>query len=304
MPIIPKTRPQQTRYLVNPTVLIVEDNVDHLNDISEKFTANTTLGVLPVSSIREAMKYLTPKSAIKYNIRSVFADQEFATNAQSNNPRLQNGLDLLTYVSKRQPSMGLYLNTVHGADETLLKDAKNELGTTSRVFMKGERRSPGQEYYACVERDYLTQALRSESAVQQAAVQDQINILDARQGLLSGDVEIADKLRHLFDAHRVTYLRAMGSEGIARHLSFGSPVEVVCIREGDGTYTARALGLGVLQEGVGPDAWEAQMELADRIVEVYLDLKATTPKERGKFANKVWHNLEAVICDEPSTRRN
>ncbi len=304
MPTIPKTRRQQTKYLVNPTVLIVEDNVDHLNEISEKFTSNTTLGVLPVSSLKEAMKYLTTKSAIKHNIRSVFADQEFATNAQSSKPRLQNGLDLLTLLSKRQPSMGLYLHTVHGLDATLLKNAEKELGTTSRVFTKGAKRSSGQEYYACVERDYLTQALRSESAVQQAAVDDQINILDARQGLLSGDVEIADKLRHLFDAHRVTYLRAMGTEGTLNKLSFGSPVEIVCIREGDGTYTARALGLGVLQEGVGPNAWEAQMELADRIVEVYLDLKATTSKERGKFANRVWHNLEAVICDEPSIQRN
>jgi hypothetical protein len=287
----------KNRYLINPTVLLVEDHVQTLRKNARDFTLNTALGVLPVTNLRDASKYLTKQNITRYHLSSVFADQEFAPEAQTED--LHNGLDLLEFVNAKKLHMGLYLNTVHADDDQVLKRAKETIGSTSRVFPKGQKREASQQPWNCIWRDWLLEALKTEPEIQDILEHDKMDALEARERYLTGEVEIAERLRKLFDAHRITYLFTMGPVGSKNGLLFRNPIEVVCVRDLDGLYSARALGLGVLREtNKVNDAWTAQMDLADIIVEEYLDLKSTSKEQLGKFGARVWSNLSDSIEEE------
>ncbi len=281
----------------SPIALVVDDDWAELRHLERAFLNSTAIGVLCVDHLQAAADMIETRN---YEIAAVIADLRIDPPKRDKKRNLGSGIDFLEWLSAQENKPNAaYVHSVDGNDSNSVTRATAAWGNSRiRFFQKTQMKDADPNSpWACIERDYLTAALRQNTELQRRIEQSGCNVVDAAVRL-ADDSSIADQVRISLDAHRISYINTLPKLREYEDITIKRPIEVLCRTEriaGACKCTARSISIGILSQGEGENMFEALEDLRGALIDEYREFNQQDPKAFVGYALHVWSQMKEYL---------
>jgi len=274
--------------MYSPVALVVEDDRHFGQHVHRGFLNDTSLGVLEANDLQSAYKFIH-NPLIKIDV--ILADIGFDRDTKDENHDLHDGLDFIEEASKVRPDIQSYVLSVNAKDPLLQGRAKDRKLPIEDWFEKlAPVANQGLLPWAKVERACLVKALKRDNTFRERARAVGIEVRD-----IASDEAIAEKVRKALILPRLTYINRLPDDYLVI-----KPIEVLCVKDGENTFRATAIEIGLVTEGEGASAEDA----IDNLGQLIANEVALLDSEKGKFVGYAAHIKEMLkkFVRQPKTR--
>lgn len=264
-----------------PTVLIVDDDKGFTEYWRKMFHDETSVGVVVANSLDEGRRLV---SEVNLPIDGIVADMFFDYGTDDPDYELFDGLDLLDYSQRERPDTRRYVLSFYAVDDHYRERAKQRGIGVERWFEKKWQPAPDSPL---------------------PWVEVELDLMKRRLAPVDPEATIEERTKHaqqLAPLPMRTYLQSLGPH--EQRLRIVQPIEVICMKEKNGTVRATAQRLALLQEARGMSVEDALAEL-QTIIRDHVELFLEEPDETVVgYAKRVKENLNTFIEVQHTHRRS
>lgn len=271
-----------------PTVLIVDDDPAATRYYRERFQEDVGVGVAVARSLREG-KVLLDNQDI--HIDALISDLYFEYPTDDPENGLFDGIDLMRYSEQVRPKVPVFALSFF-AERSSHHQRARELKVNVRRWLPKTWLRGEDEDTLCtaVQRDLVASRLE--------------NDVQARKRLAAVGIELTEHVDMGVVSECIarmvwpmrTYLQDLGVED----LCVQTPIEVVCVRDADGTVLSSAPRLGLLLDGEGESVEESLTHLASIIATQKRDFDEEPERNIVGYARLVKDRLNSCVSRRES----
>ena len=272
----------------SPTVMLVDDDPAILDVLSRRFYEHTSLGVLAVNNLQDALSIICSEET---SVDAIVCDLSFTETTQDESNALYDGLDFLHKAAKERPDLPLYICSAY-SDHDAFRAKGREIGVGAKNWfqkLEMDAKKPWEQ----IERNLYRSVLRSDKKLYQKAKDN--GFTDD-----TDDRELIDLIRNRIKPIRETFLPTLSP--LYKTLK---PIRVVCEEhEEEGQekrVVAEAPSLGLIVPGEGATVENALEDLSDIIVEQYKEFVEMNPCLIVGYAEKVFERLRVHIIEKQNS---
>jgi hypothetical protein len=262
-----------------PVVLIIDQSLGWTGYLRTRFHEETSVGVLVANDLTLAKNLLDQDDI---NINAMITELFFEEQNCAPDLGLWDGVDMLLYCKQRRPSVNVYVLSFFADSKEYrqrTESSKLDPGTWlhKMVFPPGSILTP----WAHVERDLIKPRIERFAR-------------EAKQlgWAIPPDVdEFTDIVRKSIRIEIRTYIQSIRLQ----NLTLKKPIEVICSRNEDDSFRARARKIGLFLDGVGETVEEALEDLELILSDYYADFATARYEPVGDYAQAIWQQLATYV---------